>query len=130
MIRGPCTQPRLIASRSASVAPLVAEVADGGEAGAERLHAVHLRFERIHLRLLADEGQQPRLAAAVGVEMDMAVDQAGKHGLVAKVDRRRAGSAARHGRRVTATIRPPSTTIVDGPRTACPGTAISRPAWI
>jgi hypothetical protein len=31
---------------------------------------------------------------------------------------------------VTETIRPFSTTIVDGPRAGLPGTAISRPAWM
>ena len=78
---------------------VVAEVADGGEAGAQGLHAVHLRLERVHLRLLADERQQPRLAAAVRAQMDMAVDQAGKDGLVAKVDQRRARLGAASARR-------------------------------
>ena len=129
MIRGPWTQPRLIASRSASVAPVVAEVAHGGEAGAQRLHAVHLRFERMQRRVVADLGQQGRLAAAVGRQMDMAVDQAGEHGLGAEVDDGAPGST-RTCPSVTETIRPLSTMIVDGPRTALPGTSISRPAWM
>ena len=75
-IRGPWTQPRLIASRGA----VVAEVADRGKAGTQRLHPVHLRFKRIHLRLFAHVGDKARLAAPVRREMDMTVDQPGKDG--------------------------------------------------
>src|SRR5215212_11843495 len=67
-------------------AAVIAEVADGGEAGPQRLHAVHLRFEGVEGRVVADVGEQLLLAAAVTRKMDVAVDQAGEYGLAAEID--------------------------------------------
>ena len=83
-------------------------------------------MERI---VVAHVGQQRLLPAAIGHEVDVTVDQAGKNGLGAEVDEvRRVRNGA--GPRVTETMRPLSTTMVDGPRGGFPGTAISRPARI
>ena len=107
-------------------AAVVAEVAHGGEAGAQHLHAVHLRLEGLQRLVVADLGQQRLLAAAVAGEMDVAVDQARKH-----VCRLRSMKAAPGSTRaspsLTETMRPLSTMIVDGPRDAFAG-HVDQPA--
>ena len=72
-----------------SHALVVAKVANRRKAGAKRFHAVQLCFEGLQRMVVADVGQQRLLAAAVGRQMDVAVDQAGKNRLVLEIDERR-----------------------------------------
>ena len=92
MIRGPCTQPRLIASRSASVTPL----------SSPRLRTVVKPARSVFIPficaskacsgvIVANIGEQSLLAAAIGRQVDMAVDQAGQDRFVLEVDDRDAG---------------------------------------
>jgi len=80
-------------AESQSVAVLVAEVADRGEAGAQGLHTVHLGFERVERPVVANLGQKLLLAAPIANQVNVAVDQSGQDSFVAKLDRR--GSSRR-----------------------------------
>ena len=69
----------------------IAEVADGGEARAQRLHAVDLRIKALRRGAEGDFFELPRDAARVAGQVDMTVDQAGQDIFVLEVDQRRTG---------------------------------------
>jgi len=71
----------------------IAQVAHRGEARAQGLHAVPLRPQGIESRARAHRLDERGLAAGVGVEVHMAVDEAGQHEPVAEVDHARADGA-------------------------------------
>ena len=114
-MRGPGSSPSSIAApeREAGGAGR-AEVADGGEAGAQRWSA---RCGRRPGRDIRRSGPPPARTALPGTldQMDVGVDQAGQHGAVRKVDQPRARAAAASGRRRRAVMRPSTMVMVEGP---------------
>ena len=66
-----------------------AEVADRGEAGVERLARVPGRLVGAQRHAVGEVGELALDPGPVGVEMDVAVDQAGQHEAVGKVDQPR-----------------------------------------
>src|SRR3546814_2405432 len=69
----------------------VAEIAHGGEAGAQRLHPVRLGIEGLRGGTERDFLELAGDAARVTRQMDMAVDEAGEDIFVLEIDQRRAG---------------------------------------
>jgi hypothetical protein len=69
----------------------VAEVADGGEARAQRLHAVRLGIEGLRGGAERDLFELAGDAARVARQMDVTVDQAGEDIFVLEVNQRRVG---------------------------------------
>ena len=108
-------------------AAAVAEVADGGEAGLERLAGIGERAQGLRRRVLGHLLDQAAIAAGVGIEMDVAVDQAGQDEAVRKVDQARARRAAATRPSRTSTIRPPA---IDDRRRAArrPAGPVEQPA--
>ncbi|MNY14894.1 hypothetical protein D3C86_1480830 [compost metagenome] len=74
-------------------AAAVAQIANGGEAGHQRLSRIHGGAVGVDRQAVGDPGQEAGLARDVGHQMHMAVDQTGQDEAVALIDHGRAGKA-------------------------------------
>ncbi len=113
----------------ARVAPRrIAEVADGGEAGLDRLPRIGEGAQRRFGGVAGHVLDQGGVSARIRFEMDVAVDQAGKDEAGREVDED--GARGRGPEPVLDRDDPAAwRVIVEGPRGGRPGRSRSRPAW-